>query len=505
MKFMNPTAIPQLVHPAQAAIMLTLSNVLVMVVNAIVGIAIARTLPTQQYGEVAYLMSIFLIATLLAGFGLTSQVMRDIAELAGNRASGALNRTFYTLLAIRLATGFAVFAVSAGYAAIVQDSLFLLVGVGVALAMLSDFLSGVLRGVQRIKSVILMLWCQPVAYLILLFGQPIVRADQVLAAFSLSFALSVALGSLLLWGSGITWPRRNSFSRSYARASSGFALQLYSVSLLQVAYGSAGTFFLGSVGHYHANGLASVSLTLTRMLPLILTPAIGSVLYPQLCTLLAAKEQVAAEQCYRSFYRVSLLVAIAGGMLLAAFPDTAILLLYTAKYAEATPILRLLAPVSALMVVDLLFTWTLIAHRQVQTTINILAVRLLLLICGSVAAMLAPEQSAAALLAFAYAGSACVGVLMQGWAMHRILHYPLQLIESGVFIGITILLALLCRIVLPPFSVSGISFLGNALVMATIAAIIAIGMLFWAGIFQWRKWILPLPVHTFANTEDKKA
>ena len=61
----------------------------------------------------------------------------------------------------------------------------------------------------------------------------------------------------------------------FGGAASG--VMLYGISLLQVAYGSAGAFFLGSARLYHATGLISVGLTVTRMLPLILGPTLASI------------------------------------------------------------------------------------------------------------------------------------------------------------------------------------------------------------------------------------
>lgn len=451
-------------NSSRAAVALTLSNVVVMVINALIGIFIARSLGTFEYGQVAYFMSIFLLATLIGGLGLTSQAMRDIAETYAQRNFGHLNRSFYTLLTIRLGTGMILIVAMAIYSYYEQSIIPVTVGVCAALSMLSDFLTGVLRGVQRIRGLILVLWCQPVLYLLLLMLNHVSSAEQVIIAFGVSFGIAVVVGVLLLIRSTIGLPRRESFSRAYARSSGEFAVQLYGISLLQVAYASAGAFILGSARLYEATGLISIALTIARMMPLVLGPTLGSIFYPQLCADLAGADAAAARKSFAAFYKIFLLIAIGGMAVLIIYPDTAVYTLYTAKYAEAAPILRMLAPISLMMVVDMVFTWTLIAHRATRQTLLILIGRLSALSVGGLLATQGDAQSAPMVMAIAYVVSATLGLVMQGIAVRRITLYPLHLSEV-LLVGVVALgLAALCRYVIPDLPIGSIRFLPNALV-----------------------------------------
>ncbi|MBV9789288.1 MAG: hypothetical protein JOZ51_13985 [Chloroflexi bacterium] len=449
-----------------AAFSLTFANLVVMVINAVGGIYIARSLSSSQYGEVAYFMGIYLMATLICGFGLTDQAMRDLSEFKALEQREQLNQSFYTLLAIRLGSGALLTAALAIYALLLGSITPLLIGVCAAVSMLSDFLTGALRGVQRIGGLIVVLCAQPLLYLGLMLTMPLRSVEQVFTFFCVSLIVAALLGGLMLLRSGLGLPSRRSLSRSYVRSSGGGAAQLYIVALLQTAYGSVGTLILGAFGLYAATGLLSASLTVARMLPLILGPTIVSMFYPQLRACLARQSPEAARQTFDLFYRAAVLATIAGTALLLVYPDTAIQTLYTNKYLDAASSLQLLAPASLLMVIDLLFTWTLIAHQAVRQAILLLSVRLAVLSLGAIVAVLAGSAAAPLVLALAYGLSACVGVGLQARAMRRLAAYPLRLLEIGVMLGLSLLLALLCRSMLPNFQLAAIEYFGNSVITA---------------------------------------
>lgn len=449
-----------------AAFSLTFANVVVMVINAVGGIYIARSLSSDQYGEVAYFMGIYLMATLLCGFGLTDQAMRDLSEFRALDQREQLNQSFYTLLAIRLGSGVLLTAVLALYALLLGSITPLLIGVCAAVSMLSDFLTGALRGVQRIGGLILVLCAQPVLYLGLMLAVPLRSVEQVFAIFCASLVVAALLGSLMLLRSGLGLPGKRSLSRSYARSSGGGAAQLYVVALLQTAYGSVGTLILGAFGLYAATGLLSASLTVARMLPLILGPTIVSMFYPQLRACLARQSQDSALHTFDLFYRAAVLATIGGTALLLIYPDTAIQTLYTAKYLDAASTLQLLAPTSLLMVVDLLFTWTLIAHQAMRQAIILLSARLVVLSLGAAGAVLADSASAPLFLASAYLLSACIGVGLQARVLRRLAAYHLRLLETGAMLGLALALALLCRLMLPNLHLASIEYFGNSAITA---------------------------------------
>jgi O-antigen/teichoic acid export membrane protein len=451
-----------------AAFSLTFANVIVMVLNAVSGIYIARSFSSSQYGEVVYFMGIYLMATLLCGFGLTDQAMRDLAELKALDQRERLNQSFYTLLAIRLGTGALLTAALGVYALLLGSSTPLLIGVCAAVSMLSDFLTGALRGVQRIGGLIAVLCVQSILYLGLLLVIPLRSVEQIFVLFCGSLVLTALLGATLLCGAKLGLPGRRSLSRSYARSSGGGAAQLYIVTLLQTAYSSVGTLILGAFGLYAATGLLSVSLTVARMLPLILGPTIVSMFYPQLRACLARQNYAAAAHIFELFFRAALLATIGGTVLLIVYPDTAIQLLYTAKYLDAAPALLVLAPTSLLMVVDLFFTWTLIAHQAVRQAIILLMARLVVLTLGAGGAVLLGGDLAPLTLAGAYLLSSCVGIGLQRRALRTLAAYKLHLLELSVVLALALGLALLCRFGLPSLGVASIAYFGNSVATAVL-------------------------------------
>lgn len=458
-------------NTSKAAVSLTLSTVVLMAINALTGVFVARSLGAQPYGEVAYYMSMYLLATLIGGFGLTSQVMRDVGEAYERRSQEGVSRSFYTLLTARLVSGLVLVGVTAVVAAVQSNPTMLLVGVGAALSMLSDFLGGLLRGVQRIGRLILLLWFQPAIYLALLATQPMSTAAQVILAFSISMAASVALGFLLLLGTPLGRPRSGSLSSAYVRASSGLALQIYSIGLLQTFYGSIGTFVLGYAHLYHETGLISVALTIARMPPLVLGPAIGSVLYPQMCAKLSAGALGMASAAFDMFRKVCLLVAGSALVLLLVFPDTALATLYTESYLDAAPALRLLAPTSLMLVADLLITWVLVAHQAIRPVLFSLVVRLALIVLGSIAAVFY-QQDAALVVSGAYTISALAGLALQISALYKATRYHLQVFRTVVAMIVALATAIACRAGIPDLHLGVISYLGNAVVAAVSCSVI---------------------------------
>jgi O-antigen/teichoic acid export membrane protein len=454
-----------------AALSLTFANLIVIVINAVGSIYIARSLSSSQYGEVAYFMGIYLMATLLCGLGLTDQAMRDLAEFKALEQRQRLNQSFYTLLAIRLGSGALLIAVLALYALALGSLTPLLIGVCAAVAMLSDFLTGALRGVQRIGGLIVVLCAQPLLYLGLMLALPLGSVDQVFGILCGSLIAAALLGGLMLAGAGLGWPRRGSFSRSYARSSGGGAAQLYLVALLQMAYSSVGTLILGGFGLYAATGLLSVALTVARMPQLILGPTIISMGYPQIRASLARQSPESAVHSFDLFYRAALLAAIGGATLLLVYPDTAIQTLYTAKYLDATGTLRLLAPTSLLMVVDLLFTWTLIAHQATRQAIMLLIVRLAVLTAGAIGVVFMGSAATPLSMAAAYLVASCVGIGLQARALRRLAAYHLRLIELGTIFSLALTLALLSRWSLPDLRLGSIGHFGNSLITAALYAL----------------------------------
>lgn len=458
----------------RAAFGLTLANLIVTILNAVIGVVTARSLPAFEYGQVAFFMSIYLLATLLAGLGLTDQAMRDVAEHRALGQTGLLHQTFYTLLAVRLATAGVLVLVLCAYGLLLQQWTPVIIGVAAAFAMTFDFLTGVLRGLQRNSVLIGVLCLQPIVYLALIVLLAPATANQVLLLLCGSFGLATLATSAGLYGAGIGWPSTTAFSKTYIQRSTTGAAQLYLVALLQLAYSTIGTLMLGALGRYEGTGVLSVSLTITRMLPLMLGPTISSIYYPQLRISLAKQAHTQAAQAFDMFFATTLLIGIGGAALLAVFPDTAVQTLYTTKYIAAVPVVRLLTPLCVLLVIDMLLTWTLIAHNHALQAIKVLLGRVAMLaVCSGVATTLTPNHAVHGIAA-SYLIASGVGVVWLWTAARRSGTYNVIWQRIAVTTGAAFLVTLACRWCLPNLAWHNIGYLGNSVLAAVIYGCIAI-------------------------------
>ncbi|HEY1016585.1 MAG TPA: oligosaccharide flippase family protein, partial [Herpetosiphonaceae bacterium] len=402
-------------HSSWIPIGLTLASVLVMGLNAVAGVSIARALSASAYGEFSYLMGLYLLATLLGGFGLTDQAMRDIGGFRATGERDQARQAFYALLAARIGSGAGLIAALAVYGLAMGQPLPALVGVAGALSMTADFMVGVLRGFNRLGSVIAMLCVQPIAYLALLAAGGGGRVEDILGLFCISQGLSLLAGVGLVLLAAPGWPRRPLIDLSRVRRSGAGALQLYLVSLCSMIFNTLGSLVLGAFRHYDAAGLLSASLTLTQMAPLILGASIVSVFYPQLSALVATGAAAEAAATFRAFCGPLALLALGAAVGLAVFPASALQALYTDTYLAASGAVLLMAPVSCLMLIELLCTWTLIAHHAERRAILALLFRTGLLGAGLLLAALGPPGRALATASLSYLVSSAVGCGLLCW------------------------------------------------------------------------------------------
>jgi len=464
-----------------SALLLTLVNV---VNNAAVlgfGLYIARRLDTGQYGQYAYLANVFLLLCLFLGFGLTSQVAKDVAERARHKTGEtALLPKISGLLALRLLTCLLA-GLTGGLLALAQaNPLYFYAGSSAALFMYSDFIIGTLNGLQRLKSVAILLALQPLSFLGLSLLVPLSQIGTIYNLFLASHLLAATTASLFfLTRPGLrVLPRFSAMRRlEWRRMVAG---QAYLIVLLQMAYGAYGVTVLGILGQYSGAGEFSIALTVVRLLPIFTTTLINSLFYPRLCAMYKQGEQARLREMVGMVYRLGIIVAVGSAALLLVYGDGVITLVYTARHAAAIPILQLLAALSFFGVADLIITWTLLAISRPWQVLQPLLVRTLVLLATLPLALLLHSDGPdlTLLLGLGYLGSSLAGWILQ-LALFRRAGYSGETGFIGLILGLAMGLGLFVRYIIPWPFVAGLERTLSSLLLAGLLYAFAAALIFW--------------------------
>src|SRR5690349_8527895 len=113
------------------------ANVVIMVINIIVGLILARSLDYGDYGRLSYFINTFGALRLLASLGMTSQITYELSCARGHTKS--IEDRFYPLLIIRLGSLLGLNIIVIGLAYLRCDQTFIIAAIASALALMHDF------------------------------------------------------------------------------------------------------------------------------------------------------------------------------------------------------------------------------------------------------------------------------------------------------------------------------------------------------------------------------
>lgn len=396
----------------RSASLLILVNLFTTVASLVSGLYIARRLDTQDYGQYAYMSNVFLLMILFLGFGLSSQVSKDVAEY-GKEFSTRFHQKLSGLVALRIGT--AVLAALGGALvwSISGEIVYSYAGLNAALFMCVDFVVGMFSGLQQIKRVALLLLAQPIAFILLIFTLPIQNELSIYNMFLASQFASISMACLLV----IQLPGvriRPRFSQiKHLPWSEMVAGQVYIIMLLQTAYGAYGVTLLGALKQYAAAGEFSIALTVIRMLPLLFGTLITVLYYPRLCSIHRQGNHRQFQQTAYTVYRLCTIVAAGCAALLTVYGDVIVNLLYTSRHANAIPLLQLTAFMSLFGITDQVLTWTLVASNQASKAVPPLLARMGLLILTAPSVLFVDAALLPEIIAVSYIGSSLIGWLIQ--------------------------------------------------------------------------------------------
>jgi O-antigen/teichoic acid export membrane protein len=324
---------------------LSAAAVLVTLLLAVASLYLVRSLTTLEFGRVAFGTNIHLLLLTVAGLGLTTGVMSEVAR--SRRAGEDAWPRVRTLLALRIASVLAVLAVGAAWAVAAGTVLPALAGVAASLFIVQDFFVGMLAGQLLATRAAAVIVTQPVVYLLILVVAGVSTAEQVLAAIIAALSASVCVEVALLarhpiWGR--PW-RLVPGSLRHALEMSGYA---YAITFLQIGFVVVPTIVLGSFGRFAEAAVLSIVLTLVRFVPDALSVVLTTVYFPRLAGLRA--DDPVRRSLSDTFVRLAALVAVPAALGLAIVGEPILGLLFSGRYLDLAPYLAL----ASLLVVLLL-------------------------------------------------------------------------------------------------------------------------------------------------------
>jgi O-antigen/teichoic acid export membrane protein len=418
-------------------------NALMLLVNVAASLLLIRYLPKEAYGQLVYFYAGVGLTRLLMNFGLGPYITREIAATSGDAAG--LRRVVYSTLTVRaVSIALMWLAVIALNALTAQPFLFYIALAGF-FASLADIVFAIVSGLRLIRGVALITIAQPVMYLALalgfmVFGQSSAELLMLLAAFSYLLMLAVGLSALRRSGQ-VGAPQPGDLVLRDVRKTVIGTLPIYLNTLLSQVYLSINGGALGGRGDFVGSANYGAAFNLITMVLGLSGLTLGSTFYPLISQLAAQDKRAELIQQTRGAISLVLRLYLLIAVLMAAFPETIVTVLYGVQYDRSAVYLLTLAPVAVLMGVAPIFAYvlqglyrqgmvTLIYSAQVATLIGLLAVQ------GTLSAA---DLAQATLIASLFGALLLIGVTV--WALKAL---PFRWVDAAA-VGVALISALVLR------------------------------------------------------------
>lgn len=336
-------------------------NALMLLVNVAASLLLIRYLPKEAYGQLVYFYAGVGLTRLLMNFGLGPYITREIA--AASMDTVALRRVVYSTLAVRAASIAVMWlAVIALNALTTQPFLFYIALAGF-FASLADIVFAIVSGLRLIRGVALITAAQPVAYLALALGfmalgQSSSELLMLLAASSYLLMLGVGLW-VLRRGGQIGAPQPGDVVLRDLRTTIIGTLPIYVNTLLSQVYLSLNGGALGVRGDFVGSANYGAAFNLIAMVLGLSGLTLGSTFYPLISQLAAQNRRAELVRQTRGAISLVLRLYLLIAVLMAAFPETIVTVLYGTQYDQSAVYLLMLAPVAVLMGTAPIFAYVL--------------------------------------------------------------------------------------------------------------------------------------------------
>lgn len=362
-----------------AAVSLAAANVALVAGNTAANLLLARSLPTSEYGRVAFGLNLELLLALVAGLGLTTAVVAEVARIGTPPSLGW--ETVGGLLVLRLVSVLVLLTATGSWALIQRDPLPLLAGAAAGAFIVQDFVGGVLRGQLRAHAVALVVIVQPACYLLLIALLRLDRAEAVLAALIAAFSISLLLAVALLIGRRPRFSVLRRLRLDRQGAISTIAPAAYLLTFLQVAFVVLPVVVLGFFGRYAEAAALAVLMALVRLLPEVVSQVLGALYFPRLH--LVGYGSADGDRLFYAAFRSILIVAVPPTVCLVLFGGPILSVLFGGRYDHVFPYLAGASPLVVGLSLETLTIWTLLSAGAARLTLIAMAFRLTVILAGA--------------------------------------------------------------------------------------------------------------------------
>ncbi len=430
--------------------------------TALVGLVLARLLPTAGYGQVAFFFSILGLVILLGSMGLTTQVVAVTSRYVSLEQPTILAQEVGQLLALRLLSLGLFLLIALITFAAGQTIIALGIGIG-ALVLLNGFTVGILQGG---KFVLLATVLQVLPALVYLIGILILQVNEpgsvyLLAGSSYLITFLVAVSRVPAIVS--LKPKHLLVTPRNLLANMLVAGRVYIVTLALASFGMYGAMVLGSSGRFVETSAFALSFSLISFPATALTLVLTVLFHPKLCSLVARGSFQEAADWFDGFYRICMAGAVAIASVLFTHSHFTITFLFSTKYAFAASVLEWLAPAVIFSTLSQLLSVNMLGHEAFRGALaGALSQMLTLFVTGGLA--LASGQNSLQNFALAHSVAAGVGFVVSLYFTAKLPFYQLRIKRLALTTGVVFGIAGLSQILLPEQSNVLFEFVKLALV-----------------------------------------
>lgn len=448
----RPRGIRAILRSAPATDSAVLGSVVISAAQLIVGVLwaltslyVVRSLSTHEYGRLTFGIYVYTLLQAVAGLGLGTAVMAEIAR--GRGSNPVAWPAVHTLLWARLLSTIPVVLVGFVWAIAAGNVLPAMAGVLACLGIVAEFLINVLAGGFRTRAYAVTIIAQPSTFLILLVALQVRTAEVALIALGSALAFSLGLGITFLGidgPRGVSRPRATLDMLGHAFAVARNAYLLYT---LNIGFVSFPIILLGAAGRYAEAASLSIVMTLLRFAPEALGLAVISAYFPRRKAI--EVEGPDAQALFGTFARLLATIAVPAALGLAILGRPVLAVLFSGVYDGLAPYLAIGSLLVVLLPLESLLAWTLVARNDGWTAILALVVRLLVVVVACVGFVLGDGWDAVLAVLVASVAGALASVAIQWLHAHRQAHLRLPVREAAVYALVVGLAYVALRALLP--------------------------------------------------------
>lgn len=423
-----------------------------IVINALIGIWIARQLPEAEYGVLVFIVALISNARLISSFGLGAKTVNDVARESYPVTTSSLPIVVSSLLSARLALAFAASSLFFAYSILANLPSGFLAGVLVFTFAMLDFCYSYLFGRKKVAWASGLKAIQPSVYAV---GLLLVAPSTVYGVLQIWLVSALAIFALSASFCILHWTQRvnlNFFnpSRKYLKGSVKEIGSFFLLAIINQLSTTLPTIILGAIGSFEAAAGVGIMMSMVLILERITNMASWGWLLP---SMRQAKGAVGEEHSLSVLEGYSWLVVMFGvpiAIVVFSWPDFLLTLLYQSKYAHLEVPLSigaLLVPAAAL---QRILGVGLIAEGQLTEAVQSRLIVLLFAASGPLGSLVIESMSPETFIMISLIAGMALGLVFQEVKLGRVGDWPKLLHRVVLITGGGFALGVLVRNMLNP-------------------------------------------------------